>query len=54
MGFCSIFQNSQNFWHSLYRDRQMKVAARNEALQHATEELQKRIEQKVFIIATKI
>eukprot|EP00111_Clytia_hemisphaerica_P019304 TCONS_00056982-protein len=28
------------------RDREMKVAARNEALQQATEELQKRIEQK--------
>lgn len=34
-------------------NRQMKVAARDEALQQATEELQKRIEQKVrnFIYA---
>ena len=30
------------------REREMKVAARNEALQQATEELQKRIEQKVY------
>ena len=30
-----------------YREREMKVAARNEALQLATEELQKRIELKV-------
>lgn len=28
----------------------MKVAARNEALQQATEELQKRIEQKVLLL----
>ena len=30
------------------RERDMKVAARNEALQLAADELQKRIEQKVY------
>ena len=34
------------------REREMKVAARNEALQHAAEELQKRIEQKVGIVCS--
>lgn len=33
-----------------YRNREMKVAARDEALQQATEELQKRIEQKVWLL----
>ncbi len=34
---------------SFIRDREMKVAARNEALQQAAEELQKKIEQKVGV-----
>ncbi len=35
---------------SFIRDREMKVAARNEALQQAAEELQKKIEQKVGVL----
>ena len=40
----SVLKKSLKF---VCRDREMKVAARNEALEKATEELQKKIEQKV-------